>query len=83
MANIMIRNLDDALKKKLRVAAAMRGRSMEAEAREILRQGLAGKREMPGLSLVDSIRRRVEALGGIDLPPVKREPMREPPDFGA
>jgi plasmid stability protein len=36
MASIIIRNLDDALKAKLRVRAARQGRSMEEEVRIIL-----------------------------------------------
>jgi plasmid stability protein len=40
MASITIRNLDDALKTRLRVRAAERGRSMEEEARRILRDVL-------------------------------------------
>ncbi len=36
MATLLIRNLDDSVRDKLRVRAAKRGRSMEAEAREIL-----------------------------------------------
>ena len=35
--SITIRNLDDALKSRLRVQAAVHGRSMEDEARDILR----------------------------------------------
>ncbi len=42
MAAITVRNLDDALKARLRVRAAENGRSMEAEARAILRSALAG-----------------------------------------
>jgi len=37
MASITIRNLDDPLKARLRVQAATHGRSMEDEARDILR----------------------------------------------
>jgi plasmid stability protein len=37
MASITIRNLDEALKRKLRVRAAHRNRSMEDEVRDILR----------------------------------------------
>jgi len=41
MASTMtIRNLQDSLKQKLRVRAALHGRSMEAEVREILAQSL-------------------------------------------
>jgi phosphopantothenoylcysteine decarboxylase/phosphopantothenate--cysteine ligase len=36
MATLLIRNLDDAVRDKLRVRAAERGRSMEEEARTIL-----------------------------------------------
>ena len=38
MASITIRNLDDGLKRRLRVRAAENGRSMEEEARDILRR---------------------------------------------
>jgi plasmid stability protein len=40
MATLTIRNLDDDLKSTLRVQAARHGRSMEEEARCILRQAL-------------------------------------------
>jgi plasmid stability protein len=40
MASITIRGLDEHTKKRLRVRAARNGRSMEAEAREILRLAL-------------------------------------------
>jgi plasmid stability protein len=42
MSTLTVRNLDDALKKRLRVRAAENGRSMEAEARAILRSTLGG-----------------------------------------
>ncbi len=38
MASITIRNLDDDIKHRLRVRAAEHGRSMEEEARDILRR---------------------------------------------
>ena len=40
MASLTIRKLDDALKKRLRLRAAQNGRSMEDEARTILRLSL-------------------------------------------
>jgi plasmid stability protein len=40
MASLTIRNLDNNLKTQLRLRAARHGRSMEAEARTILRQTL-------------------------------------------
>jgi plasmid stability protein len=36
MATITIRNLDESVKRKLQVRAALNGRSMEAEVREVL-----------------------------------------------
>lgn len=40
MAQILVRNLDDPLKARLQRRAKRNGRSMEAEAREILREAL-------------------------------------------
>lgn len=80
MASITIRNLENDLKARLRVRAARHGHSMEEEARVILRRALAE----PGadsLSLAQMIRRRIEPLGGLDLPRADREPLREPPTF--
>ncbi len=81
MSSITIRNLDDALKRKLRLRAAERNRSMEEEARDILRCALS-QEPGPKDNLADAIRRLVEPLGGFDLPPFPRGPMREPPHFG-
>ena len=74
MASITIRNLDDDLKRRLRVRAAEKGRSMEEEAREILRQVVT--RPTPLRDLGQSIHDRFAALGGVDLLPVQREPGR-------
>jgi plasmid stability protein len=82
MATMTIRNLDDTLKARLRVRAANRGRSMEDEAREILRAALAEEPGAPG-NLVQSIRSRLAGLGGVDLPEIPREPMPEPVEFDA
>ena len=80
MATLTIRQLDDKLKQRLRVRAAHNGRAMEEEAREILRGALAGTRvQTPNLA--ESIRRKVEAVGGIELKLPKRESIRTPPDF--
>jgi len=66
MTSITIRKLDDAIKARLRVRAARHGRSMEEEAREILKSGLA---EEPARipNLAQAIRRHVEPLGGVKL----------------
>jgi plasmid stability protein len=49
MAQILVRNLEDRLKGRLQRRAKRHGRSMEAEAREILRNAL--KEETPKLGL--------------------------------
>jgi plasmid stability protein len=83
MAAMTIRNLDDDLKARLRVRAARHGRSMEEEARSILRAALANRVEDDsGASLYAAIRARVEPFGGIDIELPPREPQRDPPDFG-
>ena len=80
MSSITIRNLDDALKRKLRLRAAERNRSMEEEARDILRCTLS-QEPGPRDNLADRIRRRVEPLGGFELELPPRGPLRDPPDF--
>jgi plasmid stability protein len=80
MASMTIRDLDERLKAQLRVQAARHGRSMEEEARDILRTALA--RQTPRRrSLVEAIRARMEPLGGVELTITAREPMREIPDL--
>jgi antitoxin FitA len=79
MASITIRNLEDDLKRRLRVRAAGHGRSMEEEAREILRR-VVGE-AAPPRNLAAAIRARVAPFGGVDLDLPAREPVREPPSF--
>jgi plasmid stability protein len=80
MASITIRNLDDPLKARLRIQAAIHGRSMEDEARDILRSALSREPSRQG-NLATAIRARFAPLGGVELPTVPREPMRAPPSF--
>ena len=79
MASITIRNLDDDVKLRLRVRAAEHGRSMEEEARFILRQVVG--QPSPPKNLGQAIHARFAAAGGLELPPTKRGPMRPTPDF--
>ena len=81
MASITIRKLDEQTKARLRVRAAHHQRSMEEEARNILRAALAEEAATPRHP-ADAIRRRFAPLGGIDLRLPAREPMREPPRPG-
>jgi len=80
MASLTIRNLEDPLKARLRVRAAVNGRSMEEEARTILRAAL--DRAPPrSENLAEAIRACFKRSGGADLEPLPREPIREPPTF--
>jgi len=81
MPSITIRNLDEQTKERLRVRAARRKRSMEDEARNILRAAVL-EGEAPSRNLAEAIRRRFEPLGGVKLPLPRREPVREPPKPG-
>jgi plasmid stability protein len=80
MATLTIRNLDGALKERLRVRAAQHGHSMEAEVRDILQDTL-NEPERPAVNLYQRIRSRFAPLGGIDLELPPREPAPEPPRF--
>lgn len=79
MASLTVRNLDETVKKRLKMRAAARGRSLEQEVREILsREAEKPKAEPVGLG--EAIRRRFAPLGGVELPlPVRRG--RKVPDF--
>lgn len=77
-----IRNIDEQLKTRLRVQAATHGRSMEEEARDILRSALSSTPK-PGQSLIEAIRSRISPLGGADLELAPREAIRTPPEFDA
>jgi plasmid stability protein len=82
MATLTIRELDASVEEQLRARAAEHGRSVEEEAREILRSAVA-KPEGEPENLYVAMRRRLREAGieGIDLPDVPRELMPEPPHF--
>jgi plasmid stability protein len=77
MASMTIRNIDEQLKARLRVQAAQHGRSMEDEARDILRAALSSGSTSGQRNLAESIRSRIEPLGGIDLELSPRDAIRE------
>jgi plasmid stability protein len=81
MATLTIRNLDQAVKERLRIRAAEHGRSMEAEARRILQTALGESARAPERNLYERIHARFAALGGVDLELPPRTPVREPPRF--
>jgi antitoxin FitA len=80
MSSVTIRNIDPAVKDKLRLRAARHGRSMEAELRAIVSAAVQ-EDAAPVCNLAEAIRRRFAPLGGVDLelhPPVTPE---APPTF--
>lgn len=80
MASITVRNLDEELKRRLRIRAAQHGKSMEQEVRDILKDAL--DEEVPtGKDFIEGIRARFAELGGVELDLPARGPMREPPKF--
>ena len=79
MASITIRNLDDGIKQRLRVRAAEDGRSMEEEARDILRRTV-GVASVPQ-DLGRAIHARFARLGGVELKLPKRGPRRDVPEL--
>lgn len=80
VGTLTIRNLEDHLKSRLRLRAAARNRSMEEEARQILRAALL-ENVAPTEDLGSRIRSRFAALGDIQLALEPREPPNEPPRF--
>lgn len=81
MASITIRNLDEKTKDRLRVRAAHRRRSMEDEARNILREALARDSATPA-NLASAIAKRFKPFGGVDLELPSRDAIRKPPSLG-
>lgn len=79
MAMLTIRNLDPVLKERLRVRAAQHARSMEAEARDILRRALTPPGRASERNLYDRIRARFAPLGGGDGEIPARAAPRLPP----
>lgn len=79
MASLTIRDLDDSLKKALRLRAARNGRSMEEEARQVLRRALTSERSATGLG--SRIVGRFRSAGGVNLPGPPRARPRRPPAF--
>lgn len=75
VATLVIRDLDEAVKSRLRVQAAEHGRSMEAEARAILADAVRANRPARGLG--SFIHTQFAVAGGVDLPvPNRADPAR-------
>jgi plasmid stability protein len=81
MATLTVRNIDAAIKERLRVRAAQHGHSMEAEVRRILQDTLRETERPPAANLYQRIRARFAPLGGVDLELPPREEVPDPPRF--
>ena len=77
MASITIRNLEADTKRKLKIRAAMNGRSMEQEAREILKSTLAQSAKKKA-NVAERIREIFGPLGGVGVERLPRESVRDP-----
>jgi plasmid stability protein len=67
-STLTIRDLDDTVKQKLRIRAAMHQRSMEAEARDILARAVSEEPSTQGLPAEtpeERMRRAVDSVRGI------------------
>ena len=80
MASIVIRNLEEQLKGRLRVRAAHHGRSMEAEVREILR-GVLGREQLERGNGVAIVRTPVVKTVHLELGAAEPEAIGQPPEF--
>lgn len=80
MSNITIQNFDDDLKNLLQKRADYYGRSLEEEAKEILRTVLKETPIKP-LNLAESIHPKFADSGDFEIPTVPREPLQEPLNF--
>ena len=79
MASITIRNLDDDVKARLRIAAARHGCSLEEEESRILGRTLTSEDSTGQVGT--RIHKRFAKLGGLDLPEPDRSSPRDAPVF--
>lgn len=80
MTSITVRNLDESVKKSLRMRAALHGWSMEQEVRQILQQIVAPE-QAGQISFAERINRRFAGLKADSIPIPPRKISRTPPEF--
>jgi antitoxin FitA len=83
MAQLVVRNLDDEVKRRLRERALRRGRSMEEEVRDILRLAAQEEVAVAETPLGTRIARRFAGLGLTETLPELRGQAASPVDFDA
>jgi plasmid stability protein len=80
MAELIVRNLEDSVKSRLKLRAKRNGRSMEEEARHILRNALRSEAQ-PTQKLGSRIAARFEKVGLTEDLPELRGQRPQKPDF--
>lgn len=76
MAQLIVRNIEDAVKSRLKRRAARSGRSMEEEARDILRDAVKGE-DTPASGLGTDISSLFKEVGlEKDIPRLRGRPRR-------
>lgn len=80
MATITIRNLDESVKRRLRIRAANHDRSMEEEVRHILQEAV--DKPDTDTRLGTKISQRFAEAGGVELFLPERTEMPRKPDMG-
>jgi plasmid stability protein len=85
MASLLLRDVNEQLKRVLRIRAAQHGRSMSAEAMAILHAALNDAKDSePKPTLAEAVRQPFAKAGFISLELSGRNDRgRVPPDFGA
>ena len=80
MASLLIRHVDEALHARLKASAAVHRRSLEEEARELLRVAVARQDAPPRENLAALAQRLFGPAHGaaIDIPPRGSSPGRDP-----
>ena len=81
MAAVTVRNLDDQVKERLRMRAAVHGRSMESEIRAILAEAVSVPGD--GDDLFANLLDRIGSLGGVELDLPPRSTQVRAPDLSA
>lgn len=82
MTNIILTQLDPQLLERLQQRAQQNGRAIEAEVTAILTSVLSSPPASPREpNLATAIKQRFAEIGGVELPKIHREPIRNPPTF--
>jgi antitoxin FitA len=79
MTSITIRNVDETVKRQIKMIAASNGRSMEAEVREILKDAVSRKPQTRNIG--QTIHQRFKKHGGVELVLPRRGSTRKLLDF--